>query len=57
MKGMEFKNVYIINCVEEIILYVNSIKENFEEECRLFYVVIIRVINNLYLFFLRSRKG
>ncbi|NSB97974.1 UvrD-helicase domain-containing protein [Clostridium saccharobutylicum] len=57
VKGMEFKNVYIINCVEETIPHANSIKENLEEERRLFYVAITRAIDNLYLFSPRSRKG
>lgn len=57
VKGMEFKNVYVINCVEETIPHSNSIKGNIEEERRLFYVGITRAINNLYLFSPRSRKG
>ncbi len=57
VKGMEFKNVYIINCVEETIPHASSIKENIEEERRLFYVGITRAIDNLYLFSPRSRKG
>lgn len=57
VKGMEFKNVYIINCVEETIPHANSIKENLEEERRLFYVGITRAIDNLYLFSPRNRRG
>jgi DNA helicase-2/ATP-dependent DNA helicase PcrA len=57
VKGMEFKNVYVINCVEETIPHSNSIKDNIEEERRLFYVGITRAINNLYLFSPRNRKG
>ncbi|OOM76757.1 ATP-dependent helicase [Clostridium sp. BL-8] len=57
VKGMEFKNVYVINCVEETIPHSNSIKDNLEEERRLFYVGITRAIDNLYLFSPRSRKG
>ncbi len=57
VKGMEFKNVYVINCVEETIPHASSIKENIEEERRLFYVGITRAIDNLYLFSPRSRKG
>lgn len=57
VKGMEFKNVYVINCVEETIPHSNSIKDNIEEERRLFYVGITRAIDNLYLFSPRSRKG
>ena len=57
VKGMEFKNVYVINCVEETIPHSNSIKDNLEEERRLFYVGITRAIDNLYLFSPRNRKG
>jgi DNA helicase-2/ATP-dependent DNA helicase PcrA len=57
VKGMEFKNVYVINCVEETIPHASSIKENIEEERRLFYVGITRAIDNLYLFSPRNRKG
>lgn len=57
VKGMEFKNVYVINCVEETIPHANSIKDNIEEERRLFYVGITRAIDNLYLFSPRNRKG
>jgi len=57
VKGMEFKNVYVINCLEETIPHSNSIKDNIEEERRLFYVGITRAIDNLYLFSPRNRKG
>lgn len=57
VKGMEFKSVYVINCVEETIPHVNSIKDNIEEERRLFYVGVTRAIDNLYLFSPRNRKG
>ena len=57
VKGMEFKNVYVINCVEETIPHASSIKENIEEERRLFYVGITRAIDELYLFSPRNRKG
>jgi DNA helicase-2/ATP-dependent DNA helicase PcrA len=57
VKGMEFKNVYVINCVEETMPHANSIKDNIEEERRLFYVGITRAIDNLYLFSPRNRKG
>lgn len=48
VKGMEFKNVYIINTVEEIIPHKSA--ENIEEERRLFYVAITRAIDNLYVY-------
>ena len=54
---MEFSNVYIINACEETIPHSSSIKDNIEEERRLFYVGITRAINNLYLFSPRSRRG
>ncbi len=57
VKGMEFKNVYIINACEETIPYSSGIKDNIEEERRLFYVGITRAIDNLYLFSPRNRKG
>lgn len=57
VKGMEFKNVYIINCCEETIPHASSIKENIEEERRLFYVGVTRAIDELYLFSPRNRKG
>ncbi|WMJ80887.1 ATP-dependent helicase [Clostridium sp. MB40-C1] len=49
VKGMEFKNVFIINCNEENIPHVNSMDKNIEEERRLFYVGITRTIENLWL--------
>jgi len=49
VKGMEFKNVFIINCNEENIPHKNSIDNNLEEERRLFYVGITRSIDNLWL--------
>ena len=57
VKGMEFKNVYVINACEETIPHASSIKDNIEEERRLFYVGITRAINNLYLFSPRNRRG
>ena len=35
--GVKFKNVFIINCVEETIPHKSSIEDNLEEERRLFY--------------------
>ena len=57
VKGMEFKNVFIINCNEETIPHASSKEENIEEERRLFYVGITRAIDNLYLFVPKMRKG
>lgn len=55
VKGMEFKEVAIINCVEDSIPHKNA--DNVEEERRLFYVAITRAINNLYLYVPRNVKG
>ena len=54
---MEFKNVFIINCVEETIPHKSSIEENLEEERRLFYVAITRAIKNLYVFSPKTIRG
>lgn len=57
VKGMEFKNVYLINCVEEIIPHKSSMDDNIEEERRLFYVGITRAIDNLYIFSPKNVRG
>lgn len=57
VKGMEFKNVFIINCTEETIPHKSSIEDNLEEERRLFYVGITRAINNLYVFVPKTIRG
>ena len=57
VKGMEFKNVFIINVVEETIPHKSSIDENLEEERRLFYVGITRAISNLYLYAPKNQRG
>lgn len=49
VKGMEFKNVFIINCVEGIIPHNNNVDKDIEEERRLFFVAITRAIDNLYI--------
>lgn len=49
VKGMEFKNVFIVNCNEDNIPHENSVKDNLEEERRLFYVAITRTEENLYI--------
>lgn len=41
VKGMEFKNVFIINCNEGNIPYFKGEQCNIEEERRLFYVAIV----------------
>jgi DNA helicase-2/ATP-dependent DNA helicase PcrA len=57
VKGMEFKNVFIINCSEETIPHKNSIENNLEEERRLFYVGITRAIDNLWICISRDIRG
>lgn len=57
VKGMEFKNVFIANCVEDNIPHKNSIPDNIEEERRLFYVGITRAIDNLWLCITNEVKG
>ena len=57
VKGMEFKNVFIINCNEETIPHKSSIEENLEEERRLFYVAVTRAIHNLYIFSPKTIRG
>lgn len=56
VKGMQFKDVHIVNIVDETIPHKNSM-ENLEEERRLFYVGITRAINNLYLYAPKSVRG
>lgn len=57
VKGMEFKNVVLINCNEDTIPHISSKEENIEEERRLFYVGITRAIDNLYIFVPKTRRG
>jgi DNA helicase II / ATP-dependent DNA helicase PcrA len=57
VKGMEFKNVFIINCNEDNIPHISSIDTNLEEERRLFYVGITRSIDNLWLSISNDMKG
>lgn len=50
VKGMEFKNVYIVNCVQGNLPYCRGERVNdIEEERRLFYVGITRAKENLFL--------
>ena len=57
VKGMEFENVFLINCNEDTMPHSSSKEENIEEERRLFYVGITRAIDNLFLFVPKMRKG
>lgn len=57
VKGMEFKNVFIMNCNEDIIPHSSSVEKNLEEERRLFYVAVTRTIDNLWISFCDYTKG
>ncbi|MDP4088966.1 MAG: ATP-dependent helicase [Bacillota bacterium] len=58
VKGMEFKDVFIINCVDGTIPFHREGRESdVEEERRLFYVGITRTMENLYLNFPHFLKG
>ncbi|MFL0267732.1 ATP-dependent helicase [Candidatus Clostridium radicumherbarum] len=57
VKGMEFKNVFIMNCVEDLLPHKNSIEEGIEEERRLFYVGITRAIDNIYFCIPQNIRG
>lgn len=57
VKGMEFKNVFIINCIEENIPYTKRGDANIEEERRLFYVAITRTMENLWFCFPEILNG
>ena len=57
VKGMEFKNVFVVNANEETIPHRSSMEENIEEERRLFYVGITRAIDNLYVFSPKTQRG
>lgn len=49
-KGMEFKNVIILNCVDGNIPCKKDNDVNIEEERRIFYVGITRTKENLWIF-------
>jgi DNA helicase II / ATP-dependent DNA helicase PcrA len=57
VKGMEFNNVFVVNCVEDTLPHASSIKDNIEEERRLMYVAITRAINNLFLYVPKTIRG
>ncbi|MEG2353046.1 MAG: ATP-dependent helicase [Clostridium sp.] len=57
VKGMEYKNVFIINCNEDYLPHSSSVENNLEEERRLFYVGITRTEVNLWLSISQSVKG
>lgn len=57
-KGLEWKNVFIIDCNENIVPYfkANSDEEQ-EEEKRLFYVAITRAKENLFIHYVEERNN
>ncbi len=57
VKGMEFKNVFLVNCNEDTIPHISAGEENIEEERRLFYVGITRAIDNLYIYAPKTKGG
>lgn len=56
VKGMEFKNVIIVNCNEGYIPYKLCNENEMEEERRLFFVGCTRAINNLFLLYKEDVK-
>lgn len=56
VKGMEFKNVIIVNCNEGYIPYKLCNENEMEEERRLFYVGCTRSIDRLFLLYKRDVK-
>ena len=57
VKGMEFKNVFLIEVNEEILPHKNSNEKNNEEERRIFYVALTRAIKNLYVYAPKNLRG
>ena len=49
VKGMEFKNVFIINCCEDNLPHISGAGSSIEEERRIFYVAVTRAIENLFI--------
>lgn len=56
VKGLEFKRVFIINCMDEM-MGRGSFRSDIEEERRIFYVGITRAIDELYIFYTKKYKG
>jgi DNA helicase II / ATP-dependent DNA helicase PcrA len=57
VKGMEFKNVFVINCVEDLLPHKNNLDYGVEEERRLFFVAITRTIENIYFCIPKNIRG
>lgn len=56
VKGMEFKNVIIVNCNEGYIPYKRCREYEMEEERRLFYVGCTRSKDKLFLLYMEKMK-
>ena len=57
-KGLEFREVFIVDVNEGIIPYHRAkLKEELEEERRLFYVGMTRAIDALHLFYIKDSFG
>ncbi|MGL4772713.1 MAG: ATP-dependent helicase [Clostridium sp.] len=57
VKGMEFKNVYVVNCNEDNMPHRSAGEENIEEERRIFYVAITRAKDKVYVISPKTQKG
>lgn len=57
VKGMEFNNVFIINCNEGNLPYLKDKQCNLEEERRLFYVAMTRTKEKLYICYNKKING
>ena len=55
-KGLEWKNVYIIDCNEGYVPPKVVSSEDVEEERRLFYVAVTRAKERLYITYVRNKK-
>jgi DNA helicase-2/ATP-dependent DNA helicase PcrA len=57
-KGLEWKHVFIIDCVDEICPYIKAKDAAaIEEERRLFYVAMTRAKEHLYLYSYEENNG
>lgn len=56
-KGLEWKNVYIIDCNEGYVPPKVVSSEDVEEERRLFYVAVTRAKERLYITYVRNKKN
>lgn len=49
-KGLEWRHVFIIDCVDSVIPYIRNGSTDLEDERRLFYVAMTRAKNELNIF-------